>query len=202
MSVLMKLLPILLLLLGLVPLLGADPAAPSAPDLAWSKNGAPTWATPADIAAAKYYRNLAMYIDSRTETEAGVYWKHKALAQVVRAAGVQINSKPSAAEKNQVRLMWNRFEEKGLLVCNNLQFDVANGSILKFAASSLFDPFIYFAADVKIGLTHVDESDGRTILDYLQDKMKSAAGSPLHEKFQAYYDVLRAAGAKHRSELP
>lgn len=98
--------------------------------------------------------------------------------------------------------MWERFEEKGLLVCNNLQFDVANGRLLKFAASSLFEPFIYFAADLKLGLTRVDETDGRTILDYLKDRSQRAGDSVVARHCQVYYDVLRKAGAKHRSELP
>src|SRR5688572_1182313 len=166
-------------IIALVSLITGAAAAPSAPDLHWAKNGAPAWATPADIEAAKRYRHLAMYIDSRTEAEEGSRWRYTALTQVVRAAGVQVHSPLSPAEKEQVRQMWVRFEEKGLLVCNNLQFDVANGSVLKFAVSSLFDPFVYFCGDLKLGLTRVDETDDRTILDYPKYRINSQSPGPV-----------------------
>lgn len=48
----------------------------------------------------------------------------------------------------------------------------------------------------------MDGADGRTILDYLQYRIETQSPSPVRDQFQIYYNALKRAGAKHRSELP
>lgn len=85
-------------------------------------------------------------------------------------------------------------------MCNNTQFDISNGSALKFAVASKFDDFIDFAAETKMGLTQVDQ-DGQTVLDYVVATRDRTAGTPIGQKMNVYFNRLRQAGALRRSEL-
>ena len=100
----------------------------------------------------------------------------------------------------KIAQMWKRFEKREL-VCNNLQFDVVNGSVIKFAAGRLFDSFIRDVIRWQIDLNKVDESDNRTVLDYVQHQAERSKGTATEKTLRYYYDILRAAGAKHRHEL-
>ena len=97
--------------------------------------------------------------------------------------------------------MWNVYEQTNLAVCNNTQFDVTDGSILKYAVTTYFDDFIDDIIRWKINLNKVHASDNRTLLDYIQYQMEHNKGNALENKFRYYYNKLKAAGAKHRSEL-
>ncbi|MGJ1284865.1 hypothetical protein ACR79P_14675 [Sphingobacterium spiritivorum] len=104
-------------------------------------------------------------------------------------------------EINQkLREWWNLFKDK--LVCDCVQFNVPNGSVFKFAIRSYLTSFIDDAIYAKFDLNFIDKADGRTILDYTRDELnKQTHTSPVRKLLQEYYDKLRAAGAKHRSEL-
>jgi hypothetical protein len=100
----------------------------------------------------------------------------------------------------KIREMWTQYEDK--LICNNTRFDVQNGSMLKFAASARFEDFLFDASMIwKVNLNRVDPSDGRTVLDYVQKEIERNRGTSIESKLESYYDMLRTAGAKHRSEL-
>lgn len=165
----------------------------------WRK-GPPDWATAQDIEAEKKLRNLCFFIGNHSEDDEGSPFKAKAVGNVVRAAGLT-DYPDTPAKRKQVREAWERFESHGMLVCNNLQFDVPNGSALKYAVSASNEGFIHFAAEVGIGLTRVDDTDGRTVLDYVQYHASRARGEVTGEYLKMYYEVLRKAGAKHRNEL-
>lgn len=85
-------------------------------------------------------------------------------------------------EVERLQRIWRRFEERGLLDCNSLQFDVSNGSLVKCAAINSNDAFMNFAAKHKLGLTRVDDSDGRTVLDYIQHHMDRAPGGEIAKR--------------------
>lgn len=101
---------------------------------------------------------------------------------------------------SKIAAMWKKFENKEL-ICNNLQFDIANGNIIKYAASRSIDPFIRDVVKWKVNLNKVDQTDGRTPLDYIKFHMERAKGGALEKKLQQYYEILRQAGAKHKTEL-
>ena len=108
--------------------------------------------------------------------------------------------KDSEEEKiKKIQKMWSQFE--GELVCNSLTFDVVNGSYLKFAVANKFDEFINDVIDWKVNLNRVDASDGRTVLDYLKFQIDKNKGNAIERKLKHYYDILKAAGAKHKAEL-
>lgn len=99
----------------------------------------------------------------------------------------------------KVQKMWLQLRDK--MVCNSISFDVENGSIIKFAVALKFDEFIYHILKWKIDLNKVDPSDNRTVLDYIQRQIERNKGNSLEPTLQSYYNRLKAAGAKHRSEL-
>ncbi|MGJ1284867.1 hypothetical protein ACR79P_14665 [Sphingobacterium spiritivorum] len=107
----------------------------------------------------------------------------------------------SDREINQkLREWWDLY--KGKLVCDCLQFNVTNGSVFKFAISANNTSFVDDAIYAKLDFNFVDKSDGRIVLDYTRDELaKQSSSSLIRKTLQEYYDKLRAAGAKYRSEL-
>lgn len=145
----------------------------------------------------KKVKNLCMFIDGRT-VDSDNKFKFKYQKQIQEASCVT-DSDNKETKNKKIQAMWAKFENQ--LICNNLQFDVPNGNVIKYAANSLFDEFIYDVSLWKVNLNKVDETDGRTVLDYLKYKIELKKGTPLAEKLQHYYKVLKDAGAKHKNEL-
>lgn len=168
----------------------------------WRK-GPPAWATAEDIEAAKHLKNVQLWISGFNEAKPDPSHNFRYEWQVRFARAAQAQGEIDTPEEiERLRRVWHRFEEKGLFDVSSVQFDVIHGSLLKYAAIRGSDTFVRFAAEFKLGLTRVDESDGRTILDYLEYHIDRAKGSAMAETWKEYYERLRDAGAKHRRELP
>ena len=101
--------------------------------------------------------------------------------------------------REKIRVAWNTYEDD--LKCTNTMFDVSDGHLLKYAVVSYFDDFLDDAVRWKVNLNKVDAADNRTVLDYIKYHMEKSKGGALELKLKSYYDKLRAAGAKHKSEL-
>ncbi len=114
------------------------------------------------------------------------------------ACVLESDSEEIAFEK--IRNVWSIYEEE-YLHCTNIQFDVSRGHLLKYAVASAFDHFIDDAIKWGVNLNKVDESDGRTVLDYIRFHMNVNKGTAMEQRLKSYYDKLRAAGAKHKAEL-
>lgn len=115
-----------------------------------------------------------------------------ACADVDTMSDSEINAK--------LRAWWDQYKDK--LICDSLQFNVTNGSVFKYAISGNVTSFIDDAIYAKLDLNFVDKADGKTVLDYTKDEInKQSASSPIRKVLQDYYDKLKAAGAKHKSEL-
>lgn len=145
-------------------------------------------------------RGLCMYVGSYIEDDKprGRY-KYTYQIKILEAANVDIEKDSETLIAQKVSQLWQQYEDK--LICNNTLFDVGNGNIIKFAVSQLDDRFISDVIDWKVSLNKVDEFDGRTVLDYVQDQIKSAKGTSLERRFSSYYSSMRHAGAKHKHEL-
>ena len=116
------------------------------------------------------------------------------------SACADMNTMSDAEINAKLRVWWNLYKKK--LTCDSIQFNVPNGSIIKYAISGRVTPFIDDVIYAKLDLNVVDESDDRTVLDYVRDEIKRQTDtSPNKKVLQEYYDKLRAAGAKHKSEL-
>lgn len=139
----------------------------------------------------------AAIADGKRDTS-GKYQFHYQKIISEAACASDDDTEPQVASK--VQRLWARYEDQ--LVCNNVRFDVQDGSILKFAASARVEDFLFDAAMVwKVNLNRVDSSDGRTLLDYVQKEIERNKGTSVESKLKSYYDMLRTSGAKHRSEL-
>lgn len=119
--------------------------------------------------------------------------------RILEASCVNVDRDSEEVKIEKIRKMWNSFEEE--MVCNSSTFDVANGNYIKFAVANKFDEFINDVIDWKVNLNRVDPSDGRTVLDYIKFQIEKNKGNALERKLQHYYDILKAAGAKHKAEL-
>lgn len=130
------------------------------------------------------------------ETRPGITYMYE--QRFVDAACV-LESDSKEVKYAKIRDVWARYEDD--LVCTNTQFDVPRGHLLKYGVASAFDDFLDDVVKWGVNLNKVDESDNRTVLDYIQFHMQKSAGGALEKKYQGYYDKLRAAGARHRHEL-
>lgn len=92
-------------------------------------------------------------------------------------------------------------EYEDMLICNNLQFDVSNGNIIKYAVVINFDVFINDMASWGVNFNKVDATDDRTVLDYVQAKIERNKGLATEQIFKNYYEIIRKAGGKHKWEL-
>ncbi|HEY1020415.1 MAG TPA: hypothetical protein VGE25_15530 [Sediminibacterium sp.] len=100
----------------------------------------------------------------------------------------------------KIQRTWRIYESQ--MLCSGAQFDVTKGNIVKWGVSYQFDDFINDIIKWGINLNKVDESDGRTALDYTLFHVERNKGNAMEEVYQDLYDRLRKAGAKHRKELP
>lgn len=180
-------------------LLAASSAAHAQPR-PW-RDAPPSWATPEDVANERQLRNLCMFVADRTPASDDApgfrYQWEVRLARVARADGPVDTPEESA----RLQAAWRRFQQHGMLVCNSLQFDVVNGSVLKLAVSTLDEPFVAFAARHQLGLDHVDVSDGRTALDDVRDRIQRAPGAEVAATLRRLQEVMRRAGARYRDEV-
>ena len=123
--------------------------------------------------------------------------------KIYDAACVDLQKDSEALMKRKIQEMW-RIDERQprpRMTCNNLQFDVASGNILKFAVSTRFQEFLEDAEYWGVNLNRVDASDQRTVLDYVKDELDRPTNPINRSTLQVYYEILREGGAKHRSEL-
>lgn len=147
-------------------------------------------------------RNICSTISDKTKDSNPLSPSHQYLfqRQILEAAcvDVAVDSREQIAKKVQVA--WKALEDD--LVCSGVQFDVQGGSIIKFAATKIFDVFIAQVVLWGVELNRVDPTDQRTALDYVKYKIEQNRNDPVAaQKFQSYYNRLRLAGAKHASEL-
>lgn len=106
-----------------------------------------------------------------------------------------------AVVAKKIRFMWGKLTPN--LRCARVDFDVSNGSILKYAVRmKAFDLIDQAAKTWQVDLNVVDSSDRRTLLDYVQKEMDRNRGTSLEDVLRNYYELLRGHGARHLSELP
>lgn len=146
-------------------------------------------------------RNMCMFVGNLSaDTTNSGKWRYNYERRFHEAACVDTARDSKEVVARKISQLWRQEEER--LVCNNLQFDVQDGNILKYAVAVQFDAFIADAIAWKVNLNKVDASDGRTLLDYVQYHMERTRGGAVEKKLANYYDALRKAGARHKRELP
>lgn len=148
----------------------------------------------------KKLRGLCMYVDSKEKDpkpQGRFVFKYQ--RKILEAACVDV--KKDSEEEIGKKISAVLKENEKTLICNNLKFDVSNGNIMKFAVNLKFDEYLIDMAQWKVDFNKVDETDGRTVLDYVKDQWENNKGLPQEPVLKRYYDMLKKAGAKHKNEL-
>lgn len=148
---------------------------------------------------------LCALVDTRMELsdEEKAKYKHQVVykfeEKIYKLAKVEIGKDSATVVRSKVQQFWIKNEE--YLTCDALSFNVQKGSIIKFAISRNFDDFINDIIKWGVPLNKIDNSDNRTVLDYIADEQARSKGSAFEPVYTKYYQQLRTAGAKHRKEL-
>lgn len=164
---------------------------------------------------AKSWEGICLYIGELTENPAHDgehYWGSAGVPlekrtrylfelRFLQNAGVAQND-PEETLKRKLRALWDSVKNDRVMKCNNMQFSVVNGSILKFVVSTKFNAAFDDVIDWGLDLNVIDASDNKTLLDYTEEQYRQNEGKPIAKKLREYVEDLRAAGAKRRSELP
>jgi hypothetical protein len=115
-------------------------------------------------------------------------------------AGVDVNKDDEKTINLKVHNLWVHCE--GEIYYESTNFNVSRGNFLKMSAYRSFTPFLDRAVyDWYFPLNKIDDIDGRTTLDYIQNEIEKNKGQPNEKPLQSYYDLLKKAGAKHKFEL-
>jgi hypothetical protein len=125
--------------------------------------------------------------------------KYKYQRRIMEAACVDPEKDNQETMAKKIAKVWKENADK--LTCNSVTFDVLNGDVIKFAIVYKFDQFLIDMTNWKVDLNRVDPADGRTVLDYVQHQIERMKGTPSEKILNTYYQWLRDAGAKHKSEL-
>jgi hypothetical protein len=150
---------------------------------------------------ASKLKNLCMYIGSRMPDPNPVNPKYEYLYErrILEAACVDMVKDSEEEIARKVSHLWDVIGDK--MICNNLAFDVKDGSVLKYGLVTLFDQLVYDILKWKINLNKPDVHDGKTLLDYVKFQIERHVGLSAEKKMQIYFRQLRAAGAKFSTEL-
>ena len=149
-------------------------------------------------AKAEKLNNLCVDIAERVEEpiESPFAYRYERLVHEAACADPEKDSEDLINRK--IQSMWVKLDPK----CNNANFDVPRGSVLKYSILTRNYDFISLAAEIwKVNLNAIDPSDNRTLLDYIQKEAERNKGTKAETILKGYYKTLRELGAKHRSEL-
>jgi hypothetical protein len=148
----------------------------------------------------KKLRGLCMFVSSKEEDpnpQGRFVWKYQ--RKLLEAACIDVKKDNEEEIGKKIAKVWK--DNEATLICNNTKFDVANGNIIKFAVNLKFDEFLIDVTKWKVNLNKVDETDGRTVLDYVQSQIDANKGLATEPVLKKYYQMLKDAGAKHKWEL-
>lgn len=141
--------------------------------------------------------NIYGKIEDKTDRD---NWAFAYERQIYEAAGVDFKHDTAAEARNKIKTMW--MQNQSHLRCNRGDFDVTNGSVLKYAVAKRTFDFIDNATSVwGVELNLPDQSDGKTLLDYVEQKVVENAGNDLEPVLITYRDKLVSYGAKRSREL-
>lgn len=147
-------------------------------------------------------RNFCLLISNRPkDNHPGCGYKYLYQHRLFEAARIDTANDSKEVIGKKIAAMWAVCDQLDLLLCSSTQFDVTKGNLLKWAVSYQFDDFIVDLFKWKVQLNKIDESDNRTLLDYIQYHVTKNKDNAMGPVYQDYYDRFRAAGARHKWEL-
>lgn len=104
------------------------------------------------------------------------------------------------AKISKIQSLWRN--NQSAFKCNSTDFDVSDGSILKYSVSSRSFNFINTAISKwKLDLNFHDR-DGQTVYDYVQGQIDRNRGSSIESVLKDYLQKIEDGGGKPRTGLP
>ena len=120
--------------------------------------------------------------------------------KIYLAARVDFKSDSGASARAKLQAFWRTHQRD--LRCQANNFNVRDGSVLKYAANTRGFGLLDDAARVwHVDLNIIDPSDGRTVLDYVESLIPQFAGTATGTNMENYRQVLSLSGAKHARDL-
>lgn len=144
--------------------------------------------------------NVCAYVSSGAKDPNPMWPQYKFKYQriILEASRVEPTDTPEIIQK-KVSAMWPLFQD--YIACT---WEIPLGSFLKYGltSSGYADTFFFdIVRNWKVPLNDIDPADGKTLLDYLDEKAVLHKTSVLGPKLRFYHDRVRAEGAKYKSEL-
>ena len=148
----------------------------------------------------QYLAQICNAVASETPAQEGSAERYLYQTNILAAACVTADG-GSESSARKIQHLWDR--EADSFHCSANEFNVPHGSILKYAVSRQSKAFLNDAIYTwKLNLNQVDASDGRTVLDYIDDEMaKVSRDNPRHKFLERYRKIFVSNGAKHASEV-
>ena len=144
----------------------------------------------------------SIYRKENASDESGLSYQYQERLYEISCVKTGVDSKEIVAMK--IQCMWNKYREKfRCYVFANVA--VPEGNVLKFAMDTGFSTFLVSAVKkYNLDMNFLDPADNKTIMDFLKENYDSYKKDSYTEKADEYlriYELLKANGAKHASEL-
>jgi hypothetical protein len=134
---------------------------------------------------------------SETNPSAGTRFSYQ--TKIYRASCVESSDSPEVI-RAKIQNFWNKYHDE--LICNQFGSMVKNGNILKLAVEKDSKEFINDAVRRwKVNLNHIDTSDHKTVLDYIDEQLAASHGSALENTLRRYQTIFKSNGAKNSRDL-
>lgn len=134
-------------------------------------------------------KELCSAIEQKTKDETDSYYNYVYDRLIEEAACVTEDDKKVEIAK-KVNSAWN-MQIKSISCRGGL-------NILKIAVEEKFNVFIEDATKTwKVDLNHIDEVDGKTVLDFVQDALTKDINTDNEKTLRKYYEMIRFAGGVH-----
>ena len=153
---------------------------------------------------SEFYKYLCSYVDDQDLYEEGDgRYYHYFQFWIEKAACVTMQD-PDSTRVKKVQDWWNKYKYN--CTCNRSNFSITDGSILKYAVQTSFDPFLSKVIEFyKLGINFIDPADGKTVLDFTKEEYdrlyKLSPNNPKTKSLERIFKLLRANGALYKSEL-
>jgi len=120
---------------------------------------------------------------------------------IQKAACADAKKENEEEVRKKIQKLWESSADK--LICDESAFGVPKGNLLKFGVDRYNTDFIDDVTENwKVDLNRIDPADNKTVMDYVEDKLKRLPpNSSLKYRLEQYHRKLRIAGAKYRHEL-
>lgn len=152
---------------------------------------------PGGCADAAKMEKICLDVMSKTSAKDESPHQYEYEEKIYAAACVNAKDDEKATAA-KIRYMWSVVKP----TCTGSDFEVNRGSILKYALKvRAYDLVRQAAESWNVDLNDVDDTDGRTVLDYVDKEIVKHRGSDDESVLRMFWQVLRKQGAKYAREL-